>query len=134
MGVDARVDDLGLLSDGSLEAPAELDEAGWWSGGSAPGLPGPTVLVAHRDSATGPALFYELPFLQAGDSILVTDKGGRVHEYVVDRIEQHPRDQFPTSACTARHRSPRFGCSRAVATMTRTPVYERNYVLYATAA
>ena len=94
--VDAKVVSLGLTKDGVLETPKHVDEAGWWSGGSAPGKPGPAVIVGHRDSAHGPALFYALPTLEPGMEIRVFDARGVKYIYVVDRIERHDKDTFPT--------------------------------------
>ena len=96
--VDAKVVPLGLTEDGVLETPADVDEAGWWSGGSRVGTPGPAVFVAHRDSAHGPALFYALPTLEPGMAIHVFDARDIKYTYVVDRLERHDRDTFPTQA------------------------------------
>jgi hypothetical protein len=125
---------MGLQADGSLEVPTETDEAGWWSGGSAPGLPGPTVLVAHRDSLTGPALFSQLPYLQRGDPVLVTDKAGEVHEFVIVRIERHPRDQFPTGAVYGRTPRSTLRLLTCGGDYDRNSGYADNYIVFATAA
>lgn len=134
MNVDAPVAAMGLQADGSLEVPTETDEAGWWSSGSAPGLPGPTVLVAHRDSMTGPALFSELPYLQRGDPVLVTNEGGEVHEFVVVRIERHSRDQFPTGAVYGRTPRSTLRLLTCGGDYDRDSGYADNYIVFATTA
>ena len=96
IGVDAPVLPMGLESNGELEVPEGAEETGWWRGGTAPGRPGPAVLVGHRDSTVGPAVFYDLPSLQAGAIVVVSDREGHSYRYRVDRVERHPRDAFPT--------------------------------------
>lgn len=96
LGVDASVDSMGLDHAGALEVPTEPDLVGWWGGGSPPGATGPAVLVGHRDSVDGPAVFYDLSRIEVGALVEVVDADGRTHRFRVERAEQHPRDDFPT--------------------------------------
>lgn len=94
--VNAKVIDLGLNPDGTLEVPENYAETGWWTGGSQPGEKGPAVIVGHVDSKTNPAVFYELDSLMSGDLIQVVDNAGRVVNFEVERLKQVPKDNFPT--------------------------------------
>jgi sortase (surface protein transpeptidase) len=97
IGVRARLVPLGLNADGTLEVPARFDDAGWWAGGSRPGERGPAVVAGHVDSRTGPAVFFRLSQLRAGDRIAVVRRdGSRVH-FVVRRTERFPKARFPTA-------------------------------------
>ena len=96
IGVDAKVIDLGLNPDGTLEVPTNYAEAGWWTGGSQPGETGSAVIVGHVDSKTDPAVFYDLRLLKSGDLIQVADRNGRVVNFKVERLKQVPKDNFPT--------------------------------------
>jgi Sortase domain len=98
IGVEAPVIDLGKNPDGTLEVPEKFSEAGWWSGGAAPGERGPAVIVGHVDSYNGPAVFYGLGDLASGDVIEVADEDGDTVRFAVDRLEQVPKDAFPTDA------------------------------------
>ena len=95
IGVDTRVVPLGLDPEGRLEVPSGPDEAGWWTGGAAPGAPGPAVVAGHVDSLTGPAVFHRLRELLPGDQLVLRGAQGDV-AFEVDRVEQHPKDAFPT--------------------------------------
>jgi sortase (surface protein transpeptidase) len=97
IGVDAEVVRLGLTADGALEVPEDFGRTGWWQGGSVPGQPGPAVIVGHVDSKAGPAVFSRLDELSPGDLVEVTSAGGTV-SFAVQRLEQHPKDAFPTDA------------------------------------
>ncbi|MDQ1487828.1 MAG: hypothetical protein QOJ23_342 [Actinomycetota bacterium] len=96
IGASAPIDPLGLNPDGTLQAPADYDRAGYYTGRPNPGAVGPAIIVAHVDSKTGPAVFYRLRDLKPGDEITVTRADGSDVVFLVDRLEQHPKDAFPT--------------------------------------
>lgn len=97
LGLEAEnLVDLGIAEDGTMEVPEDWDAVGWFTDGGAPGGRGPTVLAGHVDSTTGPAVFYDLNRLTPGDAVEVTDEEDTVHEYVVDRVEEHAKSDFPT--------------------------------------
>jgi sortase (surface protein transpeptidase) len=95
IGVSSPLPPLGIAPDGSAEVPSDYALAGWFSGGS---RPGPTVLLGHVDSRSGPAVFYRLRELRPGDVVEVTTADGRLARYAVERIEQVSKDRFPTFA------------------------------------
>ncbi len=95
--VDAPVVDLGLNPDRTLQVPEDVDTTGWWAGGARPGAPGPAVVVGHVDSETGPAVFYRLRDLAAGDRIEVVGADGTVLPFEVDRVATVPKESFPTA-------------------------------------
>jgi sortase (surface protein transpeptidase) len=99
--IDVRTDvmSLGLDADGSVAVPPlqEDDEAGWYEPGPEPGAVGPAVVLGHVDSAQwGPGVFFDLGALEQGDEISVTRADGTVAVFAVDRVERHPKDDFPT--------------------------------------
>ncbi|SHG34120.1 class F sortase [Geodermatophilus nigrescens] len=99
IGVTSELMDLGLNDDGTVEVPPleRDDRAGWYSPGPAPGAVGPAVLLGHVDSAEyGPGVFYDLGALEPGDEVEVTREDGTVAVFAVDRVERHPKDEFPT--------------------------------------
>jgi sortase (surface protein transpeptidase) len=98
IGVDAPMVPLGLDAAGALEAPDGMAETGWWTGGPEPGEAGPAVIAGHVDSQEGPAVFFRLRELRAGDTVNVLRADGSQVEFVVERLERHPKDEFPTGA------------------------------------
>ncbi|WP_433799651.1 sortase domain-containing protein [Actinomycetospora sp. CA-084318] len=99
IGVDRDdVQRLGLAADGTAEVPTDFDRVGWFAGGPAREGRGPTVLLGHVDSRTGPAVFYRLRDLRPGDVVEVGRSDGSGARYAVSRIEQVPKDRFPTFA------------------------------------
>lgn len=97
LGLDEPLIDLGLAADGAMEVPADYDEVGWFTGGGRPGGTGPTVIAAHVDSPTGPAVFRALKDLGAGDVVEVQDADGRTHSYRVTETADYPKSAFPTA-------------------------------------
>ncbi|WP_018500009.1 class F sortase [Parafrankia discariae] len=98
IGVDAAIVRLGLNADGSLAVPKKWQEVGWYDRGPAPGALGPSVLVGHYDSTSGPAVFYRLRALRAGDQIEVSAPTGLLTTFTVDRTEDASKKAFPTDS------------------------------------
>lgn len=96
LGVDADVIDLGLDAEGALEVPRDFAQTGWWTGGAVPGEDGPAVIVGHVDSVDGPAVFFRLDELAAGDEVTVVGDDGTETAFVVERSQQVDKDEFPT--------------------------------------
>jgi sortase (surface protein transpeptidase) len=98
IGVDASMIPLGLRPDRTIEVPQDFAQTGWWVDGPEPGEPGPAVVLGHVDSRSGPAVFFDLRYLQPGDEVVIDRMDGTTVTYRVDRLEQHPKDEFPTEA------------------------------------
>lgn len=96
IGVDAPVIKLGLRSDGTLEVPTVYSEAGWWKGGAKPGEIGSSVIVGHVDNRRGPAVFYKLPKLEAGDIVTVSRVDRRPVRYVIEDLGVWAKSNFPS--------------------------------------
>lgn len=97
IGVDTVLQTLGLQTDGTLQAPTEWQEAGWFSEGVHPGDPGPAVIAGHVDSRSGPAVFYRLDALRSGDAIYVLRADHSTLRFVVDDIARYRKDKFPSA-------------------------------------
>jgi LPXTG-site transpeptidase (sortase) family protein len=96
IGVDARLTELHLDKAGVLVAPTDFAVPGWYADGTVPGDIGPAVIAGHVDSRSGPAVFYRLHELRAGDLIEV-DRGGQWVDFQVVSTERYAKDQFPTA-------------------------------------
>lgn len=94
IGVDASVGDLSLAGP-DPEVPEDFDHVGWYVQTREPGEIGPAVLAGHVDSREGPAVFFDLDELQAGDEIAVTDDAGEERRFTVDDVGQYPKDDLP---------------------------------------
>lgn len=98
---DSRLVGLRKNLDGSLQVPEDIQRAGWYSQGPAPGDDGPAVIVGHRDSFRGPGIFGRLDQLVSGDQISVRRADGSIVAFVVQGVETHAKRNFPTEAVYA---------------------------------
>jgi sortase (surface protein transpeptidase) len=79
-----------------VEVPEDPDIAGWYTGGPRPGEVGPAAIIGHVDSHTGAGIFHRLGELRPGDDVHVRRADGTVASFLVERVEQYPKDAFPT--------------------------------------
>ncbi|MEU7653239.1 class F sortase [Micromonospora taraxaci] len=99
ISVRAEVVPVGADAAGVLEVPP-LDRptlAGWYRHGVSPGEMGNAVLVGHVDSPAGPAVFFDLGRLRAGEQIQVTRADTQVATFTVDDVRAYPKEHFPTT-------------------------------------
>jgi sortase (surface protein transpeptidase) len=96
--VTADLEELRRNFNGELSTPAKWADAGWYAEGVLPGQRGPAVIVGHRDSAAeGPAVFYRLDSLSAGNEVFVDNSDGTRQRFVVDDTQRFAKTQFPTA-------------------------------------
>jgi hypothetical protein len=98
IGVATPLVRLGLEADGTMAVPGDFGRAGWFAEGPAPGEVGPAVIAGHVDSRTGPAVFFRLRELRAGDAVLVDRADGTRLRFVIERSASFPKAGFPTAA------------------------------------
>ncbi|RYV49549.1 class F sortase [Pengzhenrongella frigida] len=88
---------LSVGADGVLPAPADYQAPGWYTGGPTPGQLGPAIIAGHVDGPAGPAIFYRLGELVAGDEVAVTRQDGTVARFTIDSVRSYAKAEFPTS-------------------------------------
>lgn len=129
--VHAPLVPLGLEPDGAMELP-DADIAGWYRLGPAPGEPGPAVIAGHVDSFEGPAVFFRLRELVAGDEIQVLAPDDSQTTFIVRSVESTPKDALPNDRIWAPSATPTLRlitCGGAFDHATRT--YAENVIVYA---
>ena len=92
--LDGPVRPVGIEDDGELEVPDE-SEVGWYQYGSAPGLPGSTVLAAHVSWNGVTGLFHRLGSVEPGALVDVELDDGSVRTYEVTERTMYPKDSLP---------------------------------------
>lgn len=101
IGVDSDLVGLDRGADGWIEAPTDYNAVGWYEKGVLPGAVGPAVIAAHVDSPTGPAVFFDLPRLEAGDRVSISRSDGTTATFVVTGLQTVEKDTFPTASIYA---------------------------------
>jgi hypothetical protein len=97
LGVDATVHGVGIGADGTIEVPAMRlrNEAGWYDESPTPGQFGPSILVGHVDTRTGPAVFHKLADVRPGAKIEVTRRDRSVAVFEVNTVESFDKSAIP---------------------------------------
>ncbi len=101
IGLSASVVPVGLDSAGHMQMP-HPSVAGWYRPGTAPGVPGPAVLVGHVDSYHGPAVFYRLSGVRLGEKVQVVRADGSTSTFTIGKITVVSKTDFPSQAVFAR--------------------------------
>lgn len=98
MRIDTDLMVLDLDDDGQVAVPPDDPgaPAGWYGRGASPGEIGPTVILGHVDTRSGPGVFYGLGASKVGDKISVARMDGKVAKYTVTRVVSYPQSAFPT--------------------------------------
>lgn len=91
---------LGLHPDDTIQVPPveQPMQAGWYVHARAPGEPGPAVILGHVDGNAQPGIFYRLHELRPGDEVEVSRTDGSVVRFAIEKVDQVPKDSFPTDA------------------------------------
>ena len=92
IGLDARIEPVGLTAAHAMAAPSSLSTVGWYQGGPSPGQAGDAVIDGHYGLPTDPAVFRSLSGLSPGDRIVVIWPDGRQVAFLVATSVVIPRD------------------------------------------
>lgn len=103
LGLAVGLSQLGLNRDRTVEVPTDFQRPGWFRLGPSPGQPGSAVILGHVDSYKGPAVFFRLRSLAAGDRVEVGLAGGAVARFAVRAVATYPKASFPARQVYASH-------------------------------
>jgi hypothetical protein len=133
-GVDAAVVPVGVEpGSGALAVPDDVDVAGWYRFGPAPGDPGSAVITAHVDSASqGPGAFLPLRDVGLGSAVTVTFDDGSARRFDIVGRRSYDKDALPLAELFTRDGDPVLTlvtCGGPFDATTRS--YEENVVVFA---
>ncbi|MEW1904922.1 class F sortase [Streptomyces sp. NPDC086147] len=131
--IEAPVTDLHLDRKGQLAAPPVDNPSivGWYAKGPTPGERGTAVVVGHRDTLTGPAVFLNLGVLNPGNTVRVARADGKVAVFTVDRIKTYAKDDFPDEEVYGATGRPELRLLTCGGAFDRKTGYEANIVVFA---
>ena len=87
INVEARVLQMGVNKDGSMQSPINAYDAGWYTGSVRPGQLGAAAIVGHASGPTREGLFAYLDKLKAGDIVEIERGDGTKLTYSVVKTE-----------------------------------------------
>ena len=101
LGVNAKVESVGIKDDGAMATPSNFDNVAWYSLGAKPGAQGSAVFAGHVNNALlKSGVFERLSQIKNGDYITVEDSAGKALVYKVSSVEEYQPDA-PTDALFA---------------------------------
>lgn len=98
IGVNARVLQVGVKTDGSLGTPSNVYDTAWYTGSAKPGQPGATLIDGHVSSWTTHGVFYSIKDLKAGDAIQIVKGDGSLVNYQVAKVQSYDADNVDMAA------------------------------------
>ncbi len=102
IGVDAPLVDIGITSDGYMDTPGGPGPVGWYQHSARPGEVGNAVFTGHVDYIrSGPAVFWNLSRLEAGDLLSIAVVDGRALEYRVTSVTSYTLSALDMTAVLA---------------------------------
>lgn len=101
LSVAARVMPMALNGNGSIQAPKNIFDAGWYTSSAKPGVAGATFIDAHASGATREGLFAYLDTLAVGDTLQLEKGDGQKLTYRVTHVETVPLDQVDMNKALA---------------------------------
>jgi hypothetical protein len=94
-GIDAGIETLRVV-DGAMQDPTGPWVVAWYENLGSLGTAGNVVMAGHIDYwNVGPAVFYNLSTLEAGDEIVVTGDDGKTYPFAVDSVRQYDSASIP---------------------------------------
>ena len=133
LGIDARVQHVGVNAKGNMAAPNNFTDVGWYKYGTPPGFVGSAVVAGHVDNGLGlPGVFKDLSELKIGDDIFVEREDGVELRFVVTEIQVYPYTHVPRDILFSRTDVARLNlitCEGAWVAGERT--YDQRLVVYA---
>jgi hypothetical protein len=136
LGVLARVKNLGITPDGAVDAPKNINDAGWYNGSARPGSSvGSSLLLGHVSGWTAPGIFKQINRLIPGSQFEVEKGNGEIIKYRVTKSEKIPLDQVDMAKIlgtevAGEHDIKLMTCSGRYNSQRET--YEDRFVVYAT--
>lgn len=130
--VSASVDGQGLNKDGQMEVPNNGEDVGWYELGAKPGANGNAVIAGHVDDYRGPAVFFYLKNLKAGDLIHVYGKENEKVSFQVEKVVAYKKDEAPLRVIFGPSQQPRLNLITCTGVYNRkNNEHEKRLVVYA---
>ncbi|MFC9847957.1 class F sortase [Streptomyces sp. NPDC060223] len=131
--IEAPVIDLDLDNKGRLGAPplSRPKVVGWFRNGPSPGEAGTSLIVGHRDTRTGPAIFLNLNTLHRGDTVKVTRADRATAIFTVDEVKKYAKDKFPDNKVYGTTNRPELRLMTCGGSFDKKHGYSANVVVFA---
>lgn len=84
IGIQSRVDSVGINSNGNIDSPKNANDSAWYDGSAKPGKDGQVFINGHKSySSSYSSAFDKLDQIQVGDQIIIENGNGDKFTYKV---------------------------------------------------
>lgn len=135
IGAKSSLVPLGLNADQTVEVPPvdQPMQAGWYKHGPTPGQTGPAVVLGHVNGGGRDGIFVRLHELRPGAEIRIGREDGQVARFVVERVDQVPKKQFPADSVYGNTKEPELRLITCGGSFDENAdSYRDNIIVYAT--
>lgn len=135
LNINAPITSVGLDKKGAIEVPPVGDPnlVGWYRSGPTPGEAGPAIMLGHKDTRSGSAVFSRLAEIRNGDEIEIRRQDGIIAVFTVGGLEQADKTVFPTQRVYGESPVPQLHLITCGGTYNHTTGhYADNVIAYAT--
>ncbi len=132
--VSARIKRLGVKASGELNAPSNINDAGWYEGSSKPGENGTVLIDGHVHGPSKPGVFYRLNKLVQGDTIEIERGDNKTFSYKVVSTEIVDQDKVDMTKALTSVEPGKPGLNLISCTGgydVRTNTYQKRLIVYA---
>jgi sortase (surface protein transpeptidase) len=108
LSISADVSGVGISEDRSMQVPDDYNTVGWYRHGPGPGDPGSAAIAGHLDDAQGRSVFYDLQYIEIGESVAVTLEDGSTLQFTVADKRSYSSTDLPADEVFARDGEPKL--------------------------
>lgn len=131
-GVQAPIENKGIDSHNTMEAPDRPSDVAWYPFTARPGSGGNAVFAGHRDFAGfGPAIFWHLGDMAAGDEIVVVGIDEKSLRYRVTQTWNYDLASIPMASVLAQGNGDQITLITCSGSYTRSTGYDKRFVVRA---
>lgn len=96
LNIDTIVEHIGLTPEGAVGAPKSAHTVSWFTKGPRPGQPGNSVISGHSGiwGSSNQSIFDNLPTLNKGDAVYITDDSGIRRAFKVVRAKVYGKNEI----------------------------------------
>lgn len=133
LDMKARIQQMGVNSEGAVQAPVNIYDSGWYKGSAKPGTQGAAFIDGHASGSTREGLFAYIDTLKAGDGVIVEQGDGTEFTYRVVNVETVSKDAVDMNKALAVYGGAKEGLNLMTCTgkwIADQETYDKRVIVY----
>lgn len=133
LNMKARIQEMGVNSQGAVQAPVNIYDSGWYTGSAKPGTQGAAFVDGHASGSTREGLFAYIDTLKSGDIVTVEQGDGTLFSYKVVNVETVSKDAVDMDKALAVYGGAKEGLNLMTCTgrwIANQETYDKRVIVY----